>query len=70
VPTDTDSRERQLRLLVAQMPIMLWRRPAIADHLELGSGFQLSRIESGKLWEDDTSFCGAPNPDRASDAAL
>lgn len=50
-PMDSDSpAEKQLRLLVEQMPIMLWTTDR---HLRItsnwGSGFQLSKIGPGKL---------------------
>jgi diguanylate cyclase (GGDEF)-like protein/PAS domain S-box-containing protein len=51
MPRDSDSpAEGQLRLLVVQMPIMLWttdRQLRITSNW--GSGFQLSQIDSGKL---------------------
>jgi len=50
-PMDSDSpAEKQLRLLVEQMPVMLWTTDR---HLRItsnwGSGFQLSKIGPGKL---------------------
>lgn len=50
-PAESDSpAEKQLRLLVEQMPVMLWTTDR---HLRItsnwGSGFQLSRIGPGKL---------------------
>jgi len=51
VPTDRDSpAEKQLRLLVGQMPVMLWTTDR---HLRItsnwGSGFELLQIDPGKL---------------------
>ena len=67
VPTDGDSpAERQLRLLVVQMPIMLWTTDRQCGSPRIGDqDFSSRRLIRGNWLEEPyRSFCGALNRDR------